>query len=296
MAKTRDTPPHDDELERAALGSMLFDKDAFETAKEFHLKESDFYTKAHQRVYKTIYDLDGKSVTPDIQTVIQELKLSGKLDEAGGAANVSSLTSVIPSSANIEYYVQAVMSHSLRRALLRVAAEIGIAAYDESRDTPEILDKIEESIFKLRDERQAFSYKIIKDVLLSTFDKIEEVYKTKQPLTGIPSGFDKLDAMTTGFQPSDFIVIGARPAVGKTALALNMASHIAKKERKHVAFFSLEMPHTALGQRLISSEAMVDGNKLRSGFFPLEDFIRIRDALGKISDMPLFIIDEPNMK
>jgi len=148
----------------------------------------------------------------------------------------------------------------------------------------------------LRDERQAFSYNLIKDVLLSTFNKIEEVYKTKQPLTGISTGFDKLDAMTTGFQPSDFIVIGARPSVGKTALALNMASHIANKDRKPVAFFSLEMPLTALGNRLVSSEAQVDGNKLRSGYLTREDFIGIRDALGKIVDMPLYIIDVPNMK
>ena len=297
MAQTRNqTPPHDDELERATLGSLLFDAEAVDTAKQFHLKDSDFYSRAHQRIYKAISDLETKSLRPDIQTVIQELKQSGKLDEAGGAAYVSSLTSVIPSSANIEYYVQSVMSHSLRRALLRIASEIGVAAYDDSRETPEILDQVEQNVFKLRDERQAFSYSLIKDILLPTFNKIEEVFKTKQPLTGISTGFSKLDEMTTGFQPSDFIVIGARPSVGKTALALNMASHIALKEQKAVAFFSLEMPDLALGMRLISSESYVDGNKIRSGYLSLADFKEIRNALGKLCEMPLYLFDFPNMK
>jgi replicative DNA helicase len=297
MAKTRDrTPPHDDELERATLGSMLFDADAVDSAKQHHLKEGDFYSRSHQRIFEAISNLDKKSLRPDIQTVIQELKQNGRPDEAGGAAYVSSLTSVIPSSANIEYYVQSVLELSLRRALLRVASEIGVAAYDESRESPEILDTIEQDIFDLRDERQAYTYNPIKNVLLPTFNKIEDVYKTKQPVTGIPTGFDKLDEMTTGFQPSDFIVIGARPSIGKTALALNMASHIAFKGRVPVAFFSLEMPDIALAQRLISSEAQVDGNKMRSGFLTLDDFRRIRDALGKLFEIPFFIVDMPNMK
>ena len=297
MAKIRDqTPPHDDELERATLGSMLFDADAVDAAKQNHLKEGDFYSRAHQRIFEAISNLDKKSLRPDIQTVIQELRQSGKLDEAGGAAYVSSLTSVIPSSANIEYYVQSVLDHSLRRALLRVASEIGVAAYDESRESPEILDKIEQNIFDLRDERQAYTYNRIKDVLLPTFNKIEEVFKTKKPLTGISTGFDKLDEMTTGFQPSDFIIIGARPSIGKTALALNMAAHIASRERIPVAFFSLEMPDIALAQRLISSAAQVDGNKMRSGYLTLDDFRRIRDALGVLCEIPFYIVDMPNMK
>ena len=297
MAKSREQgPPHDDELERLTLGSLLFDAEAVDIAKQNHLKETDFYSRAHQRIYRAISDLEAKSLRPDIQTVIQELKHSGKLDEAGGTAYVSSLTSIIPSSANIEYYVESVLSHSLRRSLLRVASEIGVAAYDESRHTPEILDEVEQSVYMLRDERQAFSYSLIRDVLLPTFNKIEDVYKTKQPLTGLSTGFDTLDEMTTGFQPSDFIVIGARPSVGKTAIALNMASHIAFKEKKPVAFFSLEMPEIALAMRLISSEAQVDSNKMRSGFLTLDDFKRIRDSLGRLCDIPLYFVNIPNMK
>jgi len=297
MAKVRDkTPPHDDELERAALGSMLFDADAVDAAIQHHLQAGDFYSRAHQRIFEAVLSLDGKGLRSDIQTVIQELKQTGKLDEAGGAAYVSSLTTVIPSSANIEYYLQSVLDHSLRRALLRVAAEIGVTAYDETRDSPEILEEIEQDIFELRDNRQAFSYNKIDEVLTRTIDKIDEAYRTKKTITGIPTGFDKLDEMTSGFQPSDFVIIGARPSIGKTALALNMAAHIAFKHHIPTAFFSLEMSDVALAQRLISSEARVDGKHLRSGYLSSDDFRNILSVSGKMNEAPFYIVDMPNMK
>ena len=290
------TPPHDDELERAALGSMLFDDRAVEVARDSQLEPEDFYTRAHQRIYEVISSLkDDKGLRPDIQTVVQELKARGKLDEAGGAAYVSSLTSVIPSGANIEYYVTAIQGHSLRRALLLVASEIGVSAYDESRDSLEILDEIEKNVFKLRDKKQAFKYDKISNILDRTFDKIDAVFKTKKKLTGLSTGFDELDDMTTGFQPSEFIIIGARPSVGKTAIALNMAAHIAFRERRPVAFFSLEMPDIALTERLLSSEAMVGGKNMKTGWISSEDFRKLRDVTGVMCDAPFFIVDVPNM-
>jgi replicative DNA helicase len=297
MAKVSDkTPPHDDELERAALGSMLFDSNAVHTAIENHLQAGDFYSRAHQRVYELILSLDSENIRPDIQTVIQKLKQNGKLDEAGGAAYVSALTTVIPSSANIEYYVQSILDHSLRRALLRVASEIGVTAYDETRNSPEILEEVEQHIFELRDNRQAFSYSKIDEVLTRTIDKIDKAFKTKQALTGIPTGLDKLNEMTSGFQASDFVIIGARPSIGKTALALNMAAHIAFRCRKPTAFFSLEMSDVALVQRLISSEARVDGNSLRRGYLNSDDFRNILSVAGKMNEAPFYIVDMPNMK
>ncbi|MDR0290487.1 MAG: replicative DNA helicase [Treponema sp.] len=298
MAKVpRDkTPPHDDELERAALGSMLFDDHAAHAAADYHLQPEDFYSRAHQRIFDAVLSLDGKGLRADIQTVVQELRQSGRLDEAGGAAYVSSLTTVIPSSANIEYYLQSILDHSLRRALLRVAGEIGVSAYDESRDSPEILEEVEQSIFELRDNRQAFSYAKIDAVLEKTIIKIDQAYRTKQIITGIPTGFERLDEMTAGFQESDFVIIGARPSIGKTALALNMAAHIAFKHQRPTAFFSLEMSAVALGQRLISSEARVDGNKLRSGFLKSDDFQKILEVAGRINETPFYVVDMPNMK
>jgi replicative DNA helicase len=298
MAKVpRDkTPPHDDELERAALGSMLFHADATDAATRNHLQVGDFYSRAHQRIFDAILSLDGKGLRSDIQTVIQELKQNGKLDEAGGAAYVSSLTTVIPSSANIEYYVQSILDHSLRRALLRVAGEIGVASYDESRDSPEILEEVEQSIFELRDNRQALSFHKIDEVLSRAIEKIDEAWRTKKTITGLPTGFEKLDEMTAGFQDSDFVIIGARPSIGKTALALNMAAHIAFRHHKPIAFFSLEMSDIALTQRLISSESKVDGKNLRSGYLSSEDIRNIINVSGRMSETPFYIVDTPNMK
>ena len=297
MAQSRDkTPPHDDELERATLGSMLQDADAVDAAIQQHLTAGDFYARANQRIYEAVLSLDEKGLRADIQTVVQELKQLGKLDEAGGAAYVSSLTTVIPSSANIDYYAQSVRNYSLRRALLKVASEIGVKVYDESKESREVLEEVQQSIFDLSDSRQVFSFRRLGEVLTETIDIIEKVYKSKQPLTGIPTGFEKLDQMTSGFQPSDFIVIGARPSVGKTALALNIASHIAFTKKIPLAFFSLEMSQIALGQRLISSEGMVEGNKLRSGFITPSDHKNIINGMAKMYDAPFYIVDMPNMK
>ena len=296
MAKPHDAPPHDDELERATLGSLLFDKEAYAAVVRNNLKSEDFYSRSHQRIFNAIGDLDSRGLRPDIQTVIQELKQNGKLDEAGGAAYISSLTSIIPSSANIEYYIESVLDLSLRRSLLTVASGIGVKAYDESRKSPEILEEVEKDVFELRDKRQSLSYNKINEVLLRAIDKINDAYLTKKVITGIPTGFSKLDEMTSGFQESDFIIIGARPSVGKTALALNMAAHIAFKNNIPAAFFSLEMSNITLAQRLISTEALIDSNRLRSGFLSSSDFRKILDVSGKMNEAPFFIVDMPNMK
>jgi replicative DNA helicase len=290
------TPPHDDELERAALGSLLFDAEAVAAVIQQHLRADDFYSRANQRVFEAILSLDGKGLRPDIQTVVQELKQSGKLDEAGGSSYVAGLTTVIPSSANIDYYAQMVKNYSLRRSLLRTASQIGVSAYDESKDSREVLEEVQQSIFDLSDDRQVFSSRKIGEVLQETIDIIDKVYKSKKPITGISTGFEKLDQLTSGFQRDEFIIIGARPSVGKTALALNMAAHIAFHQRIPVAFFSLEMSDIALVQRLISSEASVQAQNLRSGFLSPSDFKKIIDVSGKIYEAPFHIVDMPNMK
>ena len=290
------TPPHDEELERATLGSLLQDAEAVDAVIQLHLKPGDFYTRANQRIFEAVRSLDEKGLRVDIQTVVQELKQMGKLDEAGGAAYVSSLTTVIPSSANIEYYTESVRNYSLRRSLLRVASEIAAETYDESCNSREILEKLQQRIFELSDDRKAVSFKKIGEVLEETIEYIDKVFKTKKPITGIPTGFERLDQLTTGFQPADFVVIGARPSVGKTALALNMASAIAFKQKIPSAFFSLEQPDLALTQRLIASEALVEGNNLRSGFLTAADFKKIVDAAGYMYEAPLYIVDIPNME
>ncbi|MDR0300983.1 MAG: replicative DNA helicase [Treponema sp.] len=290
------TPPHDDELERATLGSLLEDAEAVSVAIQQHIHPEDFYSRANQRIYEAVLSLDGKGLRPDIQTVVQELKHLGKLDEAGGASYVSGLTTVIPSSANIDYYAQTVKNYSLKRSLLKVASQIGVSAYDESKEARETLEEIQQYIFELSDDRQVFSSRKIGEVLKETIDIIDQVRESKNPITGISSGLEKLDQMTAGFQKDEFIIIGARPSVGKTALALNMAANIAFHKKIPTAFFSLEMSSIALVQRLISSEALVQAQNLRSGFLSSGDYKKIIDVMGIIYEAPFHIVDMPNMK
>jgi len=290
------TPPHDDELERLALGSILEDNQAVTAAIEQNLRPDDFYSRANQRILEAALSLESKNVRPDIQTVVQELKQLGRLEEAGGASYVSNLTTIIPSSANIDYYVQMVKNFSLKRSLLRVASEIGVSAYDESKDSLEVLEDVQKRIFELSEKGQVVTSRKIGEVLKETIDIIDNVRKSKNPITGVSSGFEKLDQMTTGFQPGEFIIIGARPSVGKTALALNMAAKIAFHKKKAVGFFSLEMPEIMLVQRLISSEASVDAQNLRSGYLSSGDYKKIVDVMGVIYEAPFYIVDMPNMK
>lgn len=290
------TPPHDDELERATLGSLLEDNEAVSAVIQFHLRPDDFYSRANQKIFEAVLSLDAKGLRPDIQTVVQELKQLGKLDEAGGASYVSGLTTVIPSSANIDYYAQSVKNYSLKRSLLKVASQIGVSAYDESKEAREALEDVQQYIFELSDERQVFSSRKIGEVLRETIDIIDNAIKSKNPITGISSGYERLDQLTSGFQRDEFIIIGARPSVGKTALALNMAADIAFHKKKAIAFFSLEMSEIALVQRLISSEAMVQAQNLRSGFLSSSDYKKIVDVMSVIYDAPFHIVDMPNMK
>ena len=293
---TRDkTPPHDDELEQAALGSLLADNEAVSAAIQHHLRADDFYSRANTRIYEAIMSLDNKGLRPDIQTVVQELRQMGKIDEAGGASYVSSLTTVIPSSANIDYYAQMVKNYSLKRSLLKVASKIGVNAYDESKESNELLEEVQQSIFELSDNRQVFSSRKIGEVLKEAIYILDNVMKSKNPITGISSGFEKLDQMTSGFQRDEFIIVGARPSVGKTALALNMASNMAFHQKIPTAFFSLEMSDIALVQRLISSEAMVQAQNLRSGFLSSGDYKKIIDVMSLIYEAPFHIVDIPNM-
>jgi len=290
------TPPHDDELEQAALGSLLADNEAVAAAIQFHLTYNDFYSRANSRIFEAIMSLDAKGLRPDIQTVVQELKLMGKLDEAGGASYVSNLTTVIPSSANIEYYAQMVKNYSVKRSLLRVASEIGVDVYDESKEAAGILDEVQGKIFKLSDEGQIITSRKISEVLKESIMLLDKVMKSKNPITGISTGFEELDRMTAGFQREEFIVIGARPSVGKTALALNMASNMAFHQEIPTAFFSLEMSSIALAQRIISSEAMVQAQNLRSGFLSRGDYKNIVDKMSILYEGPFYIVDIPNMK
>jgi replicative DNA helicase len=288
-------PPHNSEAEQACLGAILLDSDALPIVLRY-LRPVDFYVNANLEVFSGIISLYEKGQKADLITLADELRLLGTIDRAGGPGYIANLTSVTPSSANVEYYARIVQEMSIRRSLLRLAAEIGQKAHDESIDSGLLLDEAQARIFEISQNRQSVMYKSVKELLPDTIKTIERLFKNKKAYTGVPSGLQDLDSMTSGFQDSEFIVIGARPSVGKTALALSMAAHISVRERIPCAFFSLEMADMAIMQRLISSEARISSEMIRSGLIKPSDFNALMEAAGRIYEAPLYIIDLPNLK
>jgi replicative DNA helicase len=202
----------------------------------------------------------------------------------------------VPTSANIEYYAQIVQDCALRRLLIQAAAKISAYSYDISEDAGLLLEKAQQIIFDLTDRKRTLNFRSVHETVPEAIERIEKLYHSKNAFTGVPSGFEELDRMTSGFQNAEMIVIGARPSIGKTAFALNMAANISVKDRRPAAFFTLEMTDVALATRLISSEAHVDSNSLKTGFVKSTDFERILEAAGRIYDAPLYTVDMPNMK
>jgi replicative DNA helicase len=289
-------PPHNDEAEQAALGAILLDNDAIDTALQY-IKSDDFYSNANKKVFQAVLNLYNQGrQKADIITVVAELRQMGELDSAGGPAYVASLTNVVPSSANIDHYAKLIQDCSLRRALLRVSGEINTLSFDESMESRVILEETQQRIFELGEDRQAFSFKSTRELMSDVIERIEKLYRSKEAYTGIPSGFDDLDTLTSGFQNSELAIIGARPSMGKTALALTMAAYITMDKKIPAAFFSLEMSDMALCLRLISAEAKIESEKIRGGLLTPRDFGSLMAAAGKIYEAPLYIVDTPSMK
>jgi replicative DNA helicase len=287
-------PPHNDEAEQAVLGAMLLDNGAIDTALP-HIKAGDFYSGANRRIFEAILNLNQSRREADYRTVIAELRLAGELDGAGGPAYVASLPDVVPSSANIEYYAGIVRDCSLKRALLKVSAEISAKCFDESLESRIVLEEIQQRIFELSEGRQTANYKKAGEWLNPAIESIEKFYLSAERYTGLPSGFDVLDALTSGFQASEFIIIGARPSVGKTALALSMAANMSIHNKKPIGFFTLEMSGLSLVLRMISSESGIESEKIRTKLLKSSDLQSITDAAGRIYDAPFYIVDMPGM-
>ncbi len=288
-------PPYNEEAEEATLGALLLDSEALTTVLRY-LRPEDFYKTANKKIYQAIINLFNKSEAIDLITVTEELKTNGELESVGGAAYISRLTSIVPTSANVEYYAQIVQTCSIRRNLARIASGIIAQAHDESLEIGYIIEEAERKIFEITERQHTASYLEAKDIVAQAIKIIEKLYGTKDSYTGIPTGFSKLDNYTSGFQNSEFIVIGARPSVGKTALALTMAANMSIRYKIPVGFFTLEMSSLALMQRLLSSEARLDSQKIRAGLLKPSDFQKLTEAAGKIYEAPLYIDDTPNLK
>ncbi|MCL2792255.1 MAG: replicative DNA helicase [Spirochaetaceae bacterium] len=288
-------PPHNLEAEKATLGAILINPDAID-AVVMYLRPDDFYKNSHKTIFSAILDLSEKSENIDILTVVQQLRNNGKLDECGGASYISSLTSEVPSSANVEYYSKIVQENSVRRGLIKISGEIISGAFDDTTETAYVLEEAEKLIFEIIEKRSTSSYKSLKELLPGAMEAIQRLITSGDSCTGIPSGFSDLDKITNGFQRSEFIVIGARPSIGKTALALSMASNIAIRHKIPVGFFSLEMSEQAIMERLISSEARIASNLIRAGMLSELQISKIHDAVGDIYEAPLYLTSVSDLK
>lgn len=288
-------PPHNPEAEQACLGALLLDPDSLGQVLKF-IRPEDFYSNSHAQIFEAIISLNEKGQNADLITLTEEMRGTGTLDRSGGPGYIASLTSMTPSSANVEYYARIIQEMSTRRNLIKLSAQVSSLAYDDTNETGPILDQIQSRIFEITQNRKTASYHSIKELIPELISVIEELSSNPNAFTGIPSGLTDLDAMTSGFQNSEFAVIGARPSVGKTALALSMAIHIAIHQKIPAAFFSLEMSEHALMNRIISAEAQVPGERIRTGRLRTNDLNDLIDAAGRIYEAPLYIVDMPNMK
>jgi replicative DNA helicase len=288
-------PPFNDDAEVATIGSLLLDNESIATVLRY-LRSNDFYKIAHQKIFQAIVTMFQRGERADLITLTGELRAEGNLEACGGAAYVSNMTSAVPTAANIEYYAKIVHGCSVRRELLRIAGEIISTAHDESKDGRVIVEEAEQRIFEIADKQQTSSFKPVREIIPRTIEAIENLYHTKDSYTGVPSGFSDLDKYTSGFQKSELIIIGARPSVGKTALALSMAANMAVNHKIPVGFFTLEMSDMALVQRLVSSEARINSEMLRTGMLSPANFNDLTEAAGRIYEAPLFIDDTPSIK
>lgn len=283
-------PPQNIEAEQSVLGAVLLEKDALPKAIEI-LSPEDFYRDSHRRIFYAMIDLFEKDEAVDIITVTEILKRKNDLDAVGGVTYITSLASQVPTAANVRYHSKIVKEKALLRALLWSSTEIASKVYESSLEADEMLDYAQRSIFEISDRKSKASFSSLKDVMKGSFEMIEKLYNKKEAVTGVPSGFPDLDRLTTGFQRGDLIIIGGRPSMGKTAFGLNIARHVGVEMKEHVAVFSLEMAKEQLAIRMLCSEAMVDSNKVRSGFFKKEDWRKLTNAAGKLAEAPIFIDD-----
>lgn len=276
------------------MGAFLLDWAAL-SDKVSTLQGDRFYSYQNRLIYETMVSLFRQNIHGDALALISELTKIGKLQDAGGAAYVAALTDTVPTSANVDYYAKIVLDMALRRDLIKVSEEIKADSTDNSRESRHIIEDTEKKIFSLSERNETVKIHDTKTLMDESLRLIESRFN-QQGFSGIESGIGKLDTMTSGFQNSEFIIIGARPSIGKTAMALTMMENLCVGKRIPCGFFSLEMSHYMIGQRLLSMESNVAGGKLRSGMLSMADFQKLQDAAGRIYNAPLYIVDQPNMQ
>ena len=287
-------PPNDIEAEQAVLGSMLTDKDAVIAAIEV-LKPEDFYREDNKTIYTAVLSLYNRAEPVDIITLKSELSSMGKFDSVGGLEYLAELPEKVPTTANVDKYIKIVEEKAILRNLIKTANEIITLGYDPTEEVEDIMDNAEKKIFDIMQSKNQKGYTPIKDILIETFAQLEQLYNQKQHITGVPTGFADLDYKTAGFHGSDLVLVAARPAMGKSAFALNIATNAAIRAKVPVAIFSLEMSKEQMVNRILCSEAMVDSNKVRTGKLDEQDWAKLASALGPLSEADIFIDDTPGI-
>jgi len=277
------------------LGAMLLDKEAIPKVLQIIPSPDSFYSEIHQLIYKGIIGLFNKGKPVDLVALREEFRKQGKLRQVGGSAYLADLVNGVPTIANVGYYAQIVREKQILRDLLKASYSISSLAYEDSMDLDVILDKAQSLIFKVTQQRIKTSFVHIKETLKEVFDRVETLCERKEHVTGIPTGFIELDRLTSGFQPSDLIVVAGRPSIGKTSFVLNIAQYVGTRARIPVVIFSLESAKEQLVERMLCAEARVDTQKLRTGFLSEKDWSRLTDAAGLLADAPIYIDDTPNM-
>ncbi|MEW9053359.1 MAG: replicative DNA helicase [Neobacillus sp.] len=288
-------PPQNIEAEQAVLGAIFLEPSSLTMASEILIPE-DFYRAAHQKIFDVMLKLNDKGKAVDLITVTEELAAAKLLEDTGGVSYLSELAGSVPTAANIEYYANIVGEKSLLRRLIRTATNIATDGYSREDEVDALLSEAEKSIMEVAQRKNAGAFHNIKDVLVRTYDNIEEMHNRVGEITGISTGFAELDRMTAGFQRNDLIIVGARPSVGKTAFALNIASNVATKTGENVAIFSLEMGAEQLVMRMLCSEGNIDAQRLRTGSLTDEDWGKLTMAMGSLSNSGIFIDDTPGVR
>lgn len=290
-------PPQNIEAEQAVLGAMLIDKEAIAKATEV-LSADDFYREAHRVIFSAMLELYNKNEAVDMVTVTEILKRDNKLEDIGGIAYITSLANVVLTAANVKYHADIVAEKSVLRQLVRVSTEIAAMGYEANDDVGTLLDTAESRILEISNRKKKADFTPINDILMDSVQSIESLLQNKGGLTGIPAGFADLDKLTSGLHPSDFIILAARPSMGKTALALNIVQNVALRahkaiggEPRSVAFFSLEMSKEQLVNRMLCAEAGIDSQRLRVGEMHDEDWTHLWDACDTMSRAKIYIDD-----
>ena len=294
MSEQVRVPPHSAEAEQSLLGSVILDSKAIDLLTDT-VKVEDFYVEANRQVYQAMVDLTLAGYPIDATTLYARLKESKPVEAAGGIHYILQLANRVPSATNVRHYARIVKDRSTLRGLIDISAGAMNSAYDGVDDVPDFLDEVERQVFGLAQSEIRQGFTPIREVIKTTFVQIEALYERQEKVTGVRSGFMDMDEMTAGFQSSDLIILAARPSMGKTALALNFLANAAVHTGVATAFFSLEMSKEQLAMRLLCSEARVDASRLRAGFLTDQEWTRLIEAAGRLSEAPIFIDDTPAM-